>query len=505
MWRRLSALSQYRYERLGGQTKDLEDTPVGDDERYSGEIEAHKAEEVTIPFADNEREMLRHLLEMPISEDSKAAELWTAIDSVSNDEPGKKILIFTEYRQTQNYLVEQLAKRYGNGCMTIIKGGIGLGQKMRNMERFRDNEQVRFMVSTEAGGEGINLQFCHVMINYDLPWNPFGLAQRYGRLYRFGQKDVVHVFNFFYKDTIDTKIRSYLEIKAKTASETLSKITGEPPAEIEQALLGTFEEFLDYEKIYREGLVKKDIKPSQSMIDEAVKKAEEAYKLGYDLLSKTVSLFNPDRFRKFIASHLDLKNVEEFAIEFVRHSGKKMTTEGKVYGFLTPTALSKEPGVQNKYTGVTFDRDLAIRERHLDFMALGHPFTDAAIRYCGRPEIGGFATTRLIRDYRFSGMEGLHFNFMVTRKRRTKDRDETFFELVPIFLTWDGDLAEGAAETALIAWGTKNISTKLLTFKPDRVDDLFRIARSMVEKKYAGEKLWEEDIFCLNAAVTKFV
>ena len=81
--------------------------------------------------------------------------------------------------------------------------------KRTSQRLFRDHEQVRFLVSTEAGGEGINLQFCHICINYDLPWNPMRVEQRVGRVYRFGQKNVVQVYHFFNEGTIEDTVHAY--------------------------------------------------------------------------------------------------------------------------------------------------------------------------------------------------------------------------------------------------------------------------------------------------------
>ena len=495
-----------RLKRIGGKTKAAKRIEsILEDERFAGESEVEIALESAEAFSDREIKMLQDLLGLEVPEDGKVSELCTAIDAVSNDDPRKKVLIFTEYRATQDYIIEQLANRYGSGCMTIIRGGMRLGEKLRNMEKFRERESVRFMISTEAGGEGINLQFCHIMINYDMPWNPFRLVQRYGRLYRFGQKQVVQVFNFSYKDTIESKVRAYLESKAKTAAETLSKITGENVSDIEQSVLGTFEEFLDYERIYREGLIKGDIKPSQALIDEGIAKAQQAYEAGYKLLSKAVSQFNPDRFKKQIQSPLDLKHVEEFVTEFVKRHGRKVSMQGDYCTFLLPSVLNSAEQVRKKYTMVTFNREEAIRSLGLEFMALGHPLTDAAIRWCGRAEMGGFATTRQIRDHRFSGLEGVHFNFLVKRTSSEDGTEEISFNLLPIFVKWDGSVEEDAGEAALMAWATQPIPEKRLVFEADKVAGLFEKAQALVKEKYAAEDLWPEDIVCLNAAVTRFV
>jgi hypothetical protein len=103
-----------------------------------------------------------------------------------------KLLIFTEHRDTLNYLCERLAQWGYTTCQ--IHGGMNPHERKRAQEQFRTEKQI--CVATEAAGEGINLQFCRLMINYDLPWNPTRLEQRLGRIHRIGQERDVHAFNF---------------------------------------------------------------------------------------------------------------------------------------------------------------------------------------------------------------------------------------------------------------------------------------------------------------------
>ncbi len=103
-----------------------------------------------------------------------------------------KLLIFTEHRDTLSYLIENL-KRW-NYATVAIHGGMNPRERKSAQELFRSGAQI--CVATEAAGEGINLQFCHLMINYDLPWNPTRLEQRLGRIHRIGQERDVYVFNF---------------------------------------------------------------------------------------------------------------------------------------------------------------------------------------------------------------------------------------------------------------------------------------------------------------------
>ncbi len=112
-----------------------------------------------------------------------------------------KLLIFTEHRDTLDYLHEQLQSKY---TIVEIHGGMNAQARKAAQERFRADAQI--CLATEAAGEGINLQFCHLMINYDIPWNPVRLEQRMGRVHRIGQKLDVYIFNFVTNDTIEGRI-----------------------------------------------------------------------------------------------------------------------------------------------------------------------------------------------------------------------------------------------------------------------------------------------------------
>jgi superfamily II DNA or RNA helicase len=106
------------------------------------------------------------------------------------DDQSKKLLIFTEQKDTLRYLVEKLQPRF---CVAQIHGDLRLADRIEAERYFRERAQI--MVATEAAGEGINLQFCHLMVNYDIPWNPNRLEQRMGRIHRIGQTEDVHIFN----------------------------------------------------------------------------------------------------------------------------------------------------------------------------------------------------------------------------------------------------------------------------------------------------------------------
>ncbi|MBP3952334.1 DEAD/DEAH box helicase [Bacillus suaedae] len=159
-------------------------------------IERAHAEEKTLPKAEN---LLAKIGEVDgHAKAEKALEIIQKIDD--------KVIIFTEYRATQLYLQWYLKQ---NGISSVpFRGGFKRGKKDWMRQLFQNHAQV--LIATEAGGEGINLQFCSHIINYDLPWNPMRIEQRIGRIHRLGQQNDVHIYNFAVKNTVEQHILKLL-------------------------------------------------------------------------------------------------------------------------------------------------------------------------------------------------------------------------------------------------------------------------------------------------------
>jgi SNF2 family DNA or RNA helicase len=113
-----------------------------------------------------------------------------------------KFVVFTQFRATLEFLARSL--RHLGIKVAVFHGALSLREKEAAIGQFRD--RARVLVSTEAGGEGRNLQFCHFLVNYDLPWNPMRIEQRIGRLHRLGQTHDVHVFNFTARNTVEAYV-----------------------------------------------------------------------------------------------------------------------------------------------------------------------------------------------------------------------------------------------------------------------------------------------------------
>lgn len=143
--------------------------------------------------------------------DAKAEALieWIYKLQAEENEPDLKVLIFTEFVPTQQMLKEFLEAR-GISVVTL-NGSMAMEERGAAQDAFRKSHRV--LVSTDAGGEGLNLQFAHVIINYDIPWNPMRLEQRIGRVDRIGQPKIVQAINFVFEDSVEFRVREVLEQK----------------------------------------------------------------------------------------------------------------------------------------------------------------------------------------------------------------------------------------------------------------------------------------------------
>lgn len=164
----------------------------------------------------NERAEVKLLLEAArrtekAGADAKAEALLDWIYRLQQEEgdPDLKVLIFTEFVPTQEMLREFLADR--SFPVVCLNGSMGMEDRAKVQRSFA--EEARVLVSTDAGGEGLNLQFCHTVINYDIPWNPMKLEQRIGRVDRIGQVHAVRAVNFVVQDTVEHRVREVLEEK----------------------------------------------------------------------------------------------------------------------------------------------------------------------------------------------------------------------------------------------------------------------------------------------------
>ena len=242
--RRKERLSdRLRAEKLGDRGKSLlpetlDDVPEDDDDLNADEQETLEEKLVdqataakTIAELEIEISILKNLegqakAVVASGQDRKWEELSKLLQNnpEMHDESGRqrKIILFSEHRDTLNYLYDKIAGVLGTqDAIVAIHGGTHRDKRREAQALFRSDPDVRVLIATDAAGEGVNLQCAHLMVNYDLPWNPNRLEQRFGRIHRIGQTEVCHLWNLVAKETREGDVYHRLLEKLQIESDAL--------------------------------------------------------------------------------------------------------------------------------------------------------------------------------------------------------------------------------------------------------------------------------------------
>jgi len=210
--------------------EDLEDASEAEIEHVEETVVDQATTAATIEELQTEIETLKQLEEQARSvrrsgRDTKWRQLRDLLDDpLMTDREGnrRKLIVFTEPRDTLGYLADKIRTRLGqHDAVVEIHGGVGREERRKAVESFTHDPEVVVMVANDAAGEGVNLQRAHLMVNYDLPWNPNRLEQRFGRIHRIGQTEVCHLWNFVARDTREGQVYGRLLKKLETAREAL--------------------------------------------------------------------------------------------------------------------------------------------------------------------------------------------------------------------------------------------------------------------------------------------
>ena len=154
---------------------------------------------------------------------------WSQLNRILDDElmvdshgNRRKLIIFTEPKDTLYYLHDRVRARLGRAdAVEVIHGGVSREDRRKIVERFMQDRDMLVLIANDAAGEGVNLQRGHLMVNYDLPWNPNKIEQRFGRIHRIGQTEVCHLWNLVAADTREGEVYARLLEKLEAAREAL--------------------------------------------------------------------------------------------------------------------------------------------------------------------------------------------------------------------------------------------------------------------------------------------
>lgn len=214
--------------------------------------------------------------------DGKTEGLLSWIQKLQREEndPSLKVLVFTEFVPTQTMLAKFLRQR--GYTVTCLNGSMSLEDRKTVQRSFANEAQV--LVSTDAGGEGLNLQFAHVVVNYDLPWNPMKIEQRIGRVDRIGQKHVVRALNFALEDTVELRVREVLEQK-------LQRILEEFGVDKLSDVLDSEEGGVDFEQLYVGAVLSpEEAEARAEVLAEAIRARAQSARTGASVLGTTEQL-----------------------------------------------------------------------------------------------------------------------------------------------------------------------------------------------------------------------
>ena len=228
------ALSENPWEM--GEDLSAEESEILEEESMARETAADEISELEEEIRTLERLESDALDLVRSGQDKKWEELSSLLQNTPEmkDERGRqrKLIVFTEYKDTLVYLQNRIADVLGTQeAVVTIHGGVHREDRHRVQERFRNEPEVRILVATDAAGEGVNLQNAHLMVNYDLPWNPNRLEQRFGRIHRIGQTEVCHLWNMVASETregaVFQRLFDKIEVERKALGGRVFDVLGE--------------------------------------------------------------------------------------------------------------------------------------------------------------------------------------------------------------------------------------------------------------------------------------
>lgn len=373
----------------------LEELQAFDDDETINSDELSKLEEkifdlsLKLDLMEDEKPRLEELIEsaQAVTSETKIGKI---LDILETRFANRQVLFFTEYKATQSLLMSALIAHYGNDCVTFINGD-ERAEEIKNSDgkvcsRFEKREraadkfnsrQVRFLVSTEAGGEGIDLQEnCYSLVHIDLPWNPMRLHQRVGRLNRYGQKHPVEVISLRNPDTVETRIWDKLNDKITNIMHSLEQVM-EEPEDLLQLVLG-----MTSPKLFRE------------VFTEAEQHKDNLSKW-FD--SKTVTFGGQDAVstvRELVGScekfdfqqvspllpQVDLPDLQPFFETMLQLNKRRISRTDEGLSFITPELWLVDPAILKRYEHLHFDRTCRDRVKVNNLLGVGHRLMSQALK-----------------------------------------------------------------------------------------------------------------------------
>lgn len=384
----LKSLGEFYSEKEIPDFEDIEDL----EERDRWKFEQEAVERFTTAKSREELQQeinqLTELIKLTLiaerdGKEKKLEELRCVIQDEKLSNSKEKLLIFTEAKDTLDYLIEKLVSWGFKVCK--IDGSMTLEKRIQAEQVFKDEAQI--MVATEAAGEGINLQFCRLMVNYDIPWNPNRLEQRMGRIHRYGQRYEVYIHNLVASDTIEGKVLGRLFEKL----DSMKKYLGSDRV---FDVIGKLFEGVGLEQLFKDALANKlSLDDLYTRIDNClaeanIKKVKEATLEA--LATRHIDMTRLELEReKGREQRLMPEYIEKFFIDAFEELGGAI--EKRKGGFWqikrVPAKIKQTKSrfvqifgfIANEYPKLTFLKDESKKNPDMEFIAQGHPLFEAVV------------------------------------------------------------------------------------------------------------------------------
>lgn len=322
---------------------------------------------------------------------------WTQLNRILDDPlmttasgARRKLIVFTEPRDTLTYLVDKIRARLGNSVsVAAIHGGIGRDERRKIVERFMADRELLVLVANDAAGEGVNLQRGHLMVNYDLPWNPNRIEQRFGRIHRIGQTEVCHLWNLVAADTREGAVYARLLDKLEVARNALGGRVYDVLGELfqEMALKDLLVQAIQYgeqEDVKARLFQKVDGAADQEHLLRILNRRA----LTNDALPETRVEELRLEMERAEAQRLQPCHIQSFFLEAFRHLGGrfKKREEGRWEITHVPAIIRERDrqigtgaALQRRYERICFEKHKVDQQPVAAFIVPGHPLLAAVI------------------------------------------------------------------------------------------------------------------------------
>lgn len=322
---------------------------------------------------------------------------WSQLNRILDDElmidatgSRRKLIIFTEPKDTLHYLLDKVRARLGNpDAVEVIHGGVSREERRKVVERFMQDKDMLVLIANDAAGEGVNLQRGHLMVNYDLPWNPNKIEQRFGRIHRIGQTEVCHLWNLVAADTREGEVYARLLEKLETAREALGGRVYDVLGELFDgvALKDLLFEAIQYgeqEEVRARLFQQVDGAVDQANLLELLRRRA--------LTNDTMPEAKVEELRlemeRADALRLQPHHIQSFFVEAFEHLGGriKRREEGRWEISQVPMRIRERDRqigtgapIQKQYERICFEKDKINQQPVAAFVCPGHPLLEAVI------------------------------------------------------------------------------------------------------------------------------